>query len=74
MVWKAHRRCHQKDKSGPIITAAPENNVIECMVYENNLATSWRMKYIKERLKAGSLLRNDHGSKNGEVRTEYKGT
>ena len=74
VVWKAHRRCHQKDKSVPIITAAPENNVIKCMFYKNNLATSWRMKYIKERLKAVSLLQNDHGSKNGEVRTEFRGT
>ena len=73
VVWKAHRRCHQEDTSAPTITAAPENNVIKSMFYKNNLATSWRMKYIKERMQAGSLLQNDHGSKNGEVRTEYSG-
>jgi hypothetical protein len=36
--------------------AALENNVIKSVVYKNNPATSRRMKYIKESLKAGNLF------------------
>lgn len=64
---------------GLAIMAAVESDVIKPTFYKNNSAISWRIKYIKERLQAGSLLRNCHGSlnwdsgsENGEVWTELR--
>lgn len=62
---------------GSTAMAAPESNVIKSTCFQNNLAASWSMNYIKARPKPGSLLRNHHGSvnwgrgsENGEVRIE----
>jgi len=41
---------------GSIIPAALESNATKSMLYKNNLATSWKMKHIKEKQKAGRLL------------------